>query len=172
MTYSVQVKTNPGEKGTKDIVNEVKMTGSIPVDDSTTTPVQIVEHSATVEGTSGTITINKKGFYPDKTEQTQLPLEGIEFTLYEVDLTKEKVDLEGTPYLVRETDSNGEIEFGSEPAQRVKLNTLYYYKETKAPNYIIDPTKYYFVLAADDNTKNLINTKCSCLLYTSDAADE
>lgn len=75
LTYSVQVKTNPGEKGTKDIVNEVKMTGSIPVDDSTTTPVQIVEHSATVEGTSGTITINKKGFYPDKTEQTQLPLE-------------------------------------------------------------------------------------------------
>ena len=163
LTYSVQVKTNPGEKGTKDIVNEVKMTGSIPVDDSTTTPVQIVEHSATVEGTSGTITINKKGFYPDKTEQTQLPLEGIEFTLYEVDLTKEKVDLEGTPYLVRETDSNGEIEFGSDPAQRVKLNTLYYYKETKAPNYIIDPTKYYFVLAADDNTKNLINTKCSSI---------
>lgn len=163
LTYSVQVKTNPGEKGTRDIVNEVKMTGSIPVDDSTTTSVRIVEHSATVEGTSGTITINKKGFYPDKIEQSQLPLKKIEFTLYEVDLTKEKVDLEGTPYLVRETDSNGEIEFGSDPAQRVKLNTLYYYKETKAPNYIIDPTKYYFVLAADDNTKNLINTKCSSI---------
>ena len=163
LTYSVQVKTNPGEKGTKDIFNEVKMTGSIPVDDSTTTPVQIVEHSATVEGTSGTITINKKGFYPDKTEQSQLPLQGIEFTLYEVDLTKNEVNLEGTPYLVATTDSNGEIEFGSDPAKRVALNKLYYYKETKAPNYIIDSTKYYFVLAADDNTKNLINTKCSSI---------
>lgn len=166
LTYSVQVKTTAGETGKKDIYNQVKMTGTVPVEDETTTEVRISEHSVTVEGTSGTITIYKKGYYPDKDAQQQLPLKDIEFSLYEINLQPEnnkEVDLEGTLHSVKKTNANGEIEFGSEQTNRVKLNTLYYYKETKAPGYVLDSTKHYFVLAADENTRNLINTKCSSI---------
>ena len=158
LTYSVQVKTTAGETGKKDIYNQVKMTETVPVEDETTTEVRISEHSVTVEGTSGTITIYKKGYYPDKDAQQQLPLKDIEFSLYEINLQPEnnkEVDLEGTLHSVKKTNANGEIEFGSEQTNRVKLNTLYYYKETKAPGYVLDSTKHYFVLAADENTRNL-----------------
>ena len=166
ITYSVQVKATQSDvdnKVIKEIVNKVEMTGGISVEDEDKTEVQITKHNATVKGDGKTIKFRKMSYFSDPKYGTQIPLSGIKFNLYKVDLTQDPVNLDvEKPYLTKTTTDSGYIKFG-EIGKWVSLHELYYYQEVEASGYLVNPKKYYFVLGATDEDRQLIQEKCASI---------
>ena len=128
------------------VSNNATLTGAITKTVKQTTSVKYESSNATVAGDQNSIVIKKVNENGDG-------LAGAEFAVQEVnpaDLSPKE-----TPVTIR-SDENGYAKFES-----LKLNTLYYYKETEAPTgYQGDTAKKYFVIQSlkNDAEKNAFNT--------------
>lgn len=155
--YSVRVNGNIGDKIT--VNNAVDITGTGIRSEAKPEEVTIQRSTATVTGDNGTITLIKVGQYA--VDGNQPYLSGVKFSLYEINIDSESVDLDGELFEECTTDGNGELVFGQGSKGLLQKDTLYYFKETETfYPYILDSTKVYFVLDATDEFKQKISEKC------------
>ena len=150
ITYIVRVKGEVDDPVHVD--NTVKMTAPIHKEDSDFVDTIVCDSDATLTGQPGTITLTKVGKY---IVGDSLPsLKGAVFELYEVDLEKNPLDLDGTKIETGTTDDDGRIIFGLNNS--LKPDVLYYFVETKAPdNYIKSDVKTYFYISGENNKEFL-----------------
>lgn len=141
--YSASLNTAGKTIGsTYNVSNKAVLKGTVEKETSISTDVKFVQSSATIEGKSNSITIEKVD--PDGNS-----LSGAKFIVQKV-IPASLADY-GNP-IIKVTDG-GTAEFDG-----LELNNLYYYQETEAPeNYqITDGSKNYFIIA-DKSSNERIN---------------
>ena len=134
VTYRATLSSVGKTDGTTyQVSNEASLKGEVGKKSSTETDVKYKYSAATIGGRIDTFKINK-------VNEKGKALAGATFAIKAVDpstLTPTKDDVE-----TKTSDENGGILF-----DKLDLNTLYSYQETKAPeNYALDSTIHYFIL--------------------------
>lgn len=153
VTYRASLVSAGKENGNSyQVSNNATLIGATRKTVEQTTSVKYESTGATVAGNQNSIVIKK-------VDENGHVLSGAEFAVQEVN----PVDLspKEPPVTIIRSDKNGYAKF-----EGLKLNTLYYYQETKAPTgYQGDMGKKYFVIQSlkDDDEKKAFNTLTSSL---------
>lgn len=137
-----------GKTGTtlSGISNSAELKGIVNSGIENTKDFVVLRASGGTSGATGSISVHKI----DSQSATQ-GLSGAQFTLYRVTDASWTGESDVSDHAVQvdqqTTDSSGGVSFAKDGSTSLKLNTLYYFVESKAPQgYHLDATKRFFIL--------------------------
>ncbi|MBD9014249.1 MAG: hypothetical protein EGR15_06560, partial [Lachnospiraceae bacterium] len=154
ITYRIQV-SGKADTTVNTITNRIAMEGKSIVSTKEEKSYKITKSNATVTGRSGSVKLQKKNKY------TKKPVANAKYALYRLDIDN-LGNLNGTKVDENITEADGIVTFtkGTENggAYSVRTKVLYYLLETASPDgYLLNSTRYYFIMGAGDGEKAKIN---------------